>query len=96
MMFPKATKVKLKGKKLKALNEEVYKRDQGCCAICGIEVERGVKMHHEPQGALKSDEIDKVMLLCNECHYQRHHTDKCNELKYECIEYLEKKAGKEQ
>lgn len=87
-MIAKAKLIKLHGSKLKKLNEAVYERDNHCCVICGCYVEEGVKAHHSPQGALKSDELKKMVTLCNECHYEIHHGKKLKEYKGQVSEYL--------
>lgn len=88
LRIPKTKIIKLKGKALKKLNDRIFEREGDCCALCGAPVEMGIKAHHEPQGALKSDEEQKMLLLCMRCHYNRHHTDECEELKEKCKEYL--------
>lgn len=37
----------------------------------------------------KSDEIGKVALLCDECHYKRHHTEEAMVIKDKVERYLE-------
>lgn len=66
MEFRKTKRVKLTGKYLKALYKIVYKRDAGQCVCCGAPVEYGVKFHHEPCGSYKSDEPEKLVMLCPE------------------------------
>jgi len=68
MMLPKAKRVRLHGDKLREVVAEVYKRDGGHCIICGAPVDEGEKPHHYPQGALKSDEVGKMVVLCMKCH----------------------------
>lgn len=65
-------RVRLKGKALAKLNSDIYERDGGVCIICGRFVMYGTKFHHEPCGINKSDEIEKGVVLCNDCHYKRH------------------------
>lgn len=73
MMFPKASNIRLKGEKLKKLNESIMKRDNHCCAICGQFVEAGVKAHHEPPRSKGGQDIPENMItLCYKCHGQRH------------------------
>lgn len=90
MMIPKTARVELHGEKLKALCAAVLDRDGGKCIKCGAYVPEGTKPHHEPQGALKSDEINKMVTLCNKCHFNRHHSALAGELKIFCREYLQK------
>lgn len=81
--------VRLKGKALRVLVERIYERDGHCCVVCGKWVEPGQKPHHEPPGAgRKSDEIDKMALLCYECHFKRHHGKECREIKRKVEDYL--------
>lgn len=89
MMIPKVTTVRLKGVPLKKLVEAVYKRDNHECIICGAWVEDGVKPHHEPQGSRKSDELDKMVLLCMRCHHERHSGKKSEEIRLQVEKYLQ-------
>lgn len=87
MSLQKTKRIRLKGKALAQLNSDIYERDGGVCVICGRFVLPGTKFHHEPCGAEKSDEIAKAVILCNECHYQRHH-GKVKEYRQKAMEYL--------
>lgn len=87
-MIPKTITVKLSGKKLKELNDRIAERENHLCALCGSYVDPGMKAHHEPQGALKSDEERKMILLCLMCHYKRHNTSAGEEIKSKCKAYL--------
>lgn len=88
MSLQKTKRVRLKGKALRDLNNAIFDRDCDKCVICGRWVSRQEKFHHEPAGALKSDEIDKGVVLCMDCHRQRHHTEGCNVIKAKVINYL--------
>lgn len=88
MYFPKETHVKLKGKALRELNDAIFRRD-GCCILCGRYVDPGEKFHHEPNGASKSDELHKGVVLCQDCHNDRHFTDRCMVLKKKILTYLQ-------
>lgn len=88
MEIRKSKRVVLKGKYLKALYNRVYKRDAGLCVCCGKPIAPGLKFHHEPCGSYRSDEPEKVVLLCPECHYNRHNTGKSAEVREKCVEYL--------
>lgn len=68
----KTKKVKLYGEKLRKLNTAIHERDNNCCIICGKYVDPNEKFHHEPCGAMKSDEISKGVTLCYDCHAERH------------------------
>lgn len=88
-MFAKAKLIRLKGKALLALVKQIYERDQHRCVVCGKWVEDGKKPHHEPCGAgRKSDEFWKMVLLCDECHYKRHHTEEAMKIKDVIIRYI--------
>lgn len=94
MMMLKTKKVILTGKKQRLLHEEVYQRDGGCCAICGAPVPEGVKAHHEPPKSHGGQDIkENLIMLCPECHAQRHFNAP-REYKAKCREYLEGLYGK--
>lgn len=69
--------IRLKGQKLAKLNETIHQRDQHKCIYCGNRVDPGEKFHHEHNG-IKSDQIEYGVLLCMDCHTERHHGKKCN------------------
>ena len=72
-MIPKIKRIRLKGKALSKLCEEVYNRDSGLCVYCSHYVEPGATPHHEPltsQGG--QDRLEDMAMLCNDCHYLRH------------------------
>lgn len=91
-MIPKIKRIRLKGKALSKLCEEVYNRDSGLCVYCSHYVEPGVKPHHEP---LKSqggqDRLEGMVMLCNKCHYLRHNSAEGIAIKERAKEYLAKK-----
>lgn len=94
-MFPKASKIRLKGVQQKKLHEKVWQRDDCCCAICGQFIEAGVKAHHEPPKSKGGQDIEENLItLCNECHHQRHFGEV---KKYEamCKDYLNSMYGNE-
>lgn len=67
----------------------VYARDKHCCIVCGRWVEDGNKPHHEWGGyGRKTDSIDKMVLLCYECHFQRHHGKNSAVVRERCRSYL--------
>lgn len=45
------------------------------------------RIHHEHNG-IKSDQIEYGVLLCMDCHTERHHGKKCNDVKEYCRKYL--------
>lgn len=73
--------------KLAKLNERIHQRDQHKCIYCGDRVDPGEKFHHEHNG-IKSDQIEYGVLLCMDCHTERHHGKKCNDVKEYCRKYL--------
>lgn len=93
MYQEKRKRIRLHGKKLKELNDAVYRRDDGNCVLCGAYVEEGTKFHHEPCGVYKSDEIEKAVLLCPACHYARHHTSQAGKIRDICCLYLKRLYG---
>jgi 5-methylcytosine-specific restriction endonuclease McrA len=80
--------VRLKGVKLKQLNDAVFLRDSHMCIYCGRWVEEGSKAHHEPQGSQKEDIIEKMVVLCYDCHSQRHFGKQSELVRLACEEYL--------
>lgn len=92
-MYPKAQRIRLKSKALKQLNNAIFIRDGHGCVICGRFVVDGTKFHHEPCGANKSDEISKGVVLCNDCHYERHHGKRLIEYRAKIVEYLRRIYG---
>lgn len=93
MSFEKPKRVKLHGYRLRALNATIHARDNDRCIVCGCWVHPEVKFHHEPCGVSKSDEIEKGVVLCDECHFERHNGKKSREVKEIITEYLKKKYG---
>lgn len=89
-MIPKKKQVRLTGQALRNLVALVYERDRHKCVYCGEWVADGRKPHHEPCGAgRKSDELGKMALLCDKCHYERHHGANANLIKDKVLRYLE-------
>ena len=62
------------------------------CIYCGNRVDPGEKFYHEHNGR-KSDQIEYGVLLCMDCHTERHHGKKCNDIKEYCKKYLIKLYG---
>lgn len=94
MMFPKTKKIRLTGKAQKELVEAVYKRDNHCCIVCGRWVEEGHKYHHEPAKSHGGqDIIEHAALLCEGCHYKRHHGPEGYLIKETVENYLNAKYG---
>lgn len=93
MELTKTVRVHLTGKKAHAFYDEIYERDGHTCAICGKHVPYGVKYHHEPCGSYRSDEKEKVLLLCQECHYARHNLGNAEEVREAAVTYLQELYG---
>jgi len=74
---PKVKTIRLKGKALHDLYEEVRQRDGELCIACGKWVEPGNPPHHiEPRGTGGQDVLENLVTVCSdpECfHYQYHH-----------------------
>lgn len=85
--IPKMKIIKLKGKKLAALNTAIHERDYHRCIYCRSLVNPGEKFHHEHNG-VKSDQIEYGVLLCMKCHKKRHHEAGGHEIKEYCRKYL--------
>ena len=92
-MLQKKKRIKLYGKKLRTLNKAIFERDNYKCIVCGKYVDDSHKFHHEPCGIEKSDEMCGGVVLCNQCHYARHNTDKLKEIKIKCEDYLRSLYG---
>lgn len=69
------------------IQKTLHQRDQHKCIYCGNRVDPGEKFHHEHNG-IKSDQIEYGVLLCMDCHTERHHGKKCNDVKEYCRKYL--------
>lgn len=91
MLMQKIKKIRLTGKLLAKLNNDIHERDGHICIIvgCGRYVALGEKFHHELCGADKEDRIQRGCLVCSEHHYIRHHgRDGSQEIKQQCVDYL--------
>lgn len=88
-------KIRLKGKALKKLNNDIHERDGDTCIIkgCGRFVLPDAKFHHEPGGADKQDRKECAALLCDECHHERHFGKDSQRIKIECEAYLKELYG---
>lgn len=84
------SKVRLKGKALKKLNNDIHERDGDTCIIkgCGRFVLPDEKFHHHPFGINKTDRVECGCLLCQHCHHQLHFGENSQAYKHECEEYL--------
>ena len=82
--------IRLKGNKLKELNNYIYFRDFGECALCHSPVPEGTKAHHVIEKShCGSDSKDNLVMLCLKCHHDIHFTDKTKVLKERCKQYLQ-------
>lgn len=89
-MLEKVKRVRLRGKKLKQLNSKIFERDGHKCVVCGRWVAVGFKFHHEPCGSDKSDEVEKGVVLCPECHFMRHNGKNSQEIREKILAYLKR------
>ena len=94
MIFAKSKRVRLKGRALSRLNSAIHTRDHDRCVVCGAWVHPSVKFHHEPCGVDKSDEIEKGVVLCRECHFERHNGKNSQEIRKKIVDYLKGLYGK--
>lgn len=78
---------------MKELNARIYERDGGHCILCDRYVDRDAKFHHEPPGSYRSDEIEKGVLLCTECHDKRHNSKYAEEYRQLIVLYLRRFYG---
>ncbi len=89
--FPKTKRKRIKGEPLSKLNEQIHKRDNNACILCGRYVLPGEKFHHEPSGPKKQDRIECGVTLCRECHDERHFGSKLREYRRKIENYLRKR-----
>ena len=85
----KREKVRLTGKALKKLNDDIYNRDSRHCIICETWIEEGTKFHHvifKSHGG--GDVIENGVMLCNNCHYEVHFGKDTQDYRERCEEYL--------
>lgn len=92
-MIKKTKHIRLHGPALRALNAAIHQRDGDHCIICGKYVRPGEKFHHEPPGADKSDEIEKGVTLCFDCHAARHFGANSTLIRAQIVAYLRKLYG---
>ncbi|MGE1061224.1 hypothetical protein NXG27_01045 [Megasphaera paucivorans] len=83
--------MRLSGKKLRKLNNDIHDRDHHQCIVCGVYVPNGIKFHHERSG-LKNDCIEEGVTLCYACHQQRHF-GAVAKIRKICRDYLTKLYG---
>ncbi|WP_094607749.1 hypothetical protein SPSIL_008890 [Sporomusa silvacetica DSM 10669] len=92
-MLQKRKKVRLTGKPLAKLNNDIHERDDHTCIIdgCGRYVSDKEKFHHEPQGNDKEDRIECGALLCYKHHIERHRGMNSAAIRQQCVDYLQRK-----
>ncbi len=72
MSLQKRKALRLKGKPLEKLLNQVYERANGICEKCRKRA--GVEFHHiifRSQGG--SDTMENLIFLCKKCHGKEHH-----------------------
>ena len=87
-MLQKNKRIRLRGEKLRRLNDAIHERDGHCCILCGRYVHPGEKFHHEPGGTDKSDVIEQGVTLCMSCHRDRHFGPNSQDIKRKIERYL--------
>ena len=84
----KQKRIRLKGVKLKELNNNIFERDNNTCVICHCNVEPDNKFHHQRLGVYKEDRIECGCVLCNGCHYELHYGKESKEYQIIVEDYL--------
>ena len=87
LSLQKKKRVRLQGKAIKQLNEQIHERDGGRCIFCGAWVSRAEKWHHWPFGSEKEDIPEKGVTACGSCHADAH-IHNVIEMARRCAEYL--------
>lgn len=74
MLFPKPVRIRLKGKKLKALRLACFTRDKFRCVDCSRVVtwESGEMAHIVSKRLAPGDAIENVLTKCHRCHMAEH------------------------
>lgn len=67
-------------KKIKALQESIFDRDDDKCVLCHRWVSRAEKFHHQRFGVYKQDRIECGVVLCYQCHQDLHYGKDSKEL----------------
>ena len=71
--LPKQKPIRLKGRTLHDLYQEVYTRDHGCCVKCNRWIEPGTPPHHIIlKGRGGSDTEENLEMQCLICHDKAH------------------------
>ena len=73
MSLLKQKRVRLKGAKLKELNDKIFERDSNTCQICKCYVDSNNKFHHQRFGIYKEDRFEMGCVLCSDCHDKLHY-----------------------
>lgn len=83
--------VRVKGKKLKQLNDAIHERDDNKCVVSGVYVDPDVKFHHVKRGINKEDRIEYGVTLDPGVHWKSHFskdTEERERINRRCEEYL--------
>ena len=90
MNLQKKKRVRLQGKAVERLNEQIHERDNYTCIVpnCGRFVPIDEKWHHEKGGEVKSDTPETGVLLCWNHHQERHFGKDSQAVKTVCVDYL--------
>lgn len=70
--YPKNPPIRLKGKKLYALYQQVFERDNYTCQECGSMYLDKAPHHILPKGRGGGDTAENLITLCVRCHARRH------------------------
>lgn len=97
MDLAKHKTIRLRGKTLRKLHEEVYEMDGGKCCLTGehdktVYIPQGTPAHHVNHGKDKEDVKENMLMLCIGCHDRAHTKDK-QHIKESCKEYLRQRDG---
>lgn len=87
MLIPKHRNIRLHGQAKSDLRDAIFERDNYSCVICH---HKATEWHHQPFGSSKSDEINKGVALCKQCHTDLHSHPKLGSIYQKLVqEYLE-------
>jgi hypothetical protein len=97
MNLMKYKPIRIKGKNLEKLHNEVFELDGGKCCLTGehhapVYIAPGTPAHHVNHGKNKEDVKENMIMLCTSCH-DRAHTKDSNHIKTACKVYLRKRDG---
>lgn len=80
------------------LDNAVRDRDCDRCACCHLFVPEYFPLHHEPPkgmggGGHGEDVLEKMCVLCPDCHHERHHGKFGQAVRVKTVVYLRDKAN---